>query len=126
MSTTAFWSRLGKRKYLILFLALVSLLAVQPLDQALGAGTIFYDVLFCLLAALVFVVVFHRGWQRPVALAVALALVAGNLGAHGLRGDVQVVAVVAYHCAAALFLGLAVVVILLDVFQQQVILADDR
>jgi hypothetical protein len=125
MSMSAFWRGAAKRKYLILFLALIVLLAMQPLGHGLGAGTIFDDVLFNLLAGLVFLVVFHRGWQRLVALVVVLALLAGNLGTHGFRGDLQVVAVVAYHGSVAVFLGFAVVVILRDVFQQQAILADD-
>jgi hypothetical protein len=113
-----------ERKYLVLLLLLVFVLAMQPLAHGFLVGLVLFDVLASLIVLSVFLIVFERRQERLVALLIALPAVAVNWAGYSLAGDPRVAAVVIYNGLVALFLAFAVTVILRGLFQQRVLRAD--
>jgi hypothetical protein len=116
---------LRERKYLVLFLTAVLLLAVQPLAHGFFAGVLLYDALLTLVAGLAFVIAFEQRRQRLVALVAGLTVVASNWAAYGLSGPLELASVLVYHCSVVLFFGFAVVVMLHTIFKHRVGRTDD-
>jgi hypothetical protein len=119
-----FMKALRERKYLVLLLLLVFLLAVQPLAHGLLLGMVLYDVLASLILLSVFIIVFERRQERLVALLIALPAVAVNWASYGLAGEPRVAAAVLFNGLVALLLAFAVTVILRGLFQKKVLRAD--
>jgi hypothetical protein len=116
---------LREHRYLVLFLALIVVLGVQPLAHGHVVGQVLFDVLVSLLLLVVFLVVFERRWQRVVALVPTVAALAGNWATYAWHGEAHRVAVLLFHSGVAAFFAFAVVVILHGIFSKKVIRGDD-
>src|SRR5262249_17633338 len=117
-------SGLRERRHLVLLLALVVGLVLQPLTHGWLFGLVVYDVLLTLLQPAVFLVVFERRWERLVALVLAAPALVTGCGGHGVSGRLQTVAWAIAHWFIVLFIGFAVVVILHGLFEEQAIRSD--
>ena len=116
----------GKAKHLVLLAAMIAMLIAQPLLGHLGltaAGA--FDLLFAAIGGYLFLSVFTERWQRRGGLALALPALASNFGFYVLPQQAQVALAMAFHGFTVLFLGLAVTVILRDIFRKHVIGADE-
>jgi hypothetical protein len=113
-----------QRKYLVLLLALIVLLVLQPLAHGPVGGLILFEVVATLVLLAIFLVVFERALHRLVALAAAATAIACNWAGYVLPGQAQVVSGSLYHGALVLFLSYAVVVILQGIFKQKAISSD--
>ena len=115
-----------KRKNLVLLVAMIAMLIAQPLfghlNLAAAAG---FDLLFVAISAYVFFIVFTERWQRRAGLALALPALASNFGFYVLPERAHVPLATTFHCFTILFLGLAVAVILRDIFRRRVIGGDE-
>jgi hypothetical protein len=116
---------LREHRYLVLFLAMIVVLAAQPLAHGSVSGLILYDVLVSLLLLVVFLVVFERRVQRVVAVVPIVTGIAGNWATYAMQGEANRAAVVLYHASVASFLAFAVVVILRGIFSKKAIRGDD-
>ncbi len=119
------FSRLRERKYLVLLVAIVALLVVQPLlvhwsvrTRVLG-DAVFMAVVFC-----VFLVVFEQRGERRLALSLVILGLSSLFVYHGGANRLQMAAIVSYHCLAVAFFGFAVTVILRRVFSRETIHSD--
>ena len=116
----------AKRKNLVLLVAMIALLITQPLvghlNLATAAGV---DLLFAAISVYVFFIVFTERWQRRLGLALALPALASNFGFYVLPERALVPLATTFHCFTILFLGLAVGVILREIFWRRVIGADE-
>ncbi|HXJ84112.1 MAG TPA: hypothetical protein VMS64_36185 [Candidatus Methylomirabilis sp.] len=116
----------GTRKHLLLLVAMISLLIAQPVlgHLSLVAGACF-DLLFGLISVYLFFILFAEPWERRGALALALPALAANFGFYVLPERDQIVVAVIFHSFTVLFLGLAVAVMLRDIFRKNMIGADE-
>jgi len=114
------------RKHLALLTALIGMLMAQPLvgHRSELAGAISDAVLTAICLYLLFIV-FGHGRERGIALALILPAIACNFGIYVLPDGIHVAAEFFYHCVMVGFLGLAVAVILRDIFRKSVISGDD-
>ena len=117
-------SGLRRRKYLILVLTAISLAIFQSFTHRVG-GPVVSDVLITLVVFLAAVVVF-TGWRER---AVALALVAAGIiinWCHYLwiPGEHPMLLGIAHHVLLFVFLGLAVIRILRNIFEGTAISGD--
>jgi hypothetical protein len=106
------------RKYLILLVVLVLLMALQPLAHGRFVGLLLFELLGILVLLTVFLVIFQSRAQRLAALITAAVAITSDWGTYALKGDARTAVVLLYHGALALFLAFAVVVILSRIFRQ--------
>ncbi len=116
---------LRARRYLVLLLALVAVALVQSFPRRAVLGPAVSDVMTALLLLGVFRVVFERRYERLVAIVALVAALAAMLGHYALAGRAEQALRLAFHGLAALFLALAVVAILANLFRQRSIRADE-
>jgi voltage-gated potassium channel len=116
----------AKRKHLLLLVGLIAMLVAQPIlgHRSLLTGALF-DGLFGAISLYLFFIVFTERRERRGALALVLPALASNVGLYGLPARTHVALAVSFHCFAVLFLGLAVAVILHDIFRKSVISGDE-
>jgi Ion channel len=121
----SFLNRLRQRKHLVLLLTLVSTIVVQPLAPRFLAGLVVYDVMRSLVVLTVFFIVFQRGRDRLVALVIGMPVFAGSWAPYILPDRFEAALGVIHHSFLVAFLGFAVATILRDIFERQVVRADD-
>ncbi|MGH7302175.1 MAG: hypothetical protein ACRELZ_02715 [Candidatus Rokuibacteriota bacterium] len=127
MTDAATILRAGRaRKYLVLLIALIVMLVVQPLlgHRSVAAGA-FFDGLLAMIAFFAFFIVFEKRWQRRVALALVLPALASNVALYVLPAPATWASAVGYHCFLIVFLAFVVAVILRGIFSKRVIQGDD-
>ena len=114
------------RKHLALLAALVAMLVLQPLvgHRSIAAGA-FFDAVLSGICLYMFFIVFAEWRQQRVALLLILPAFAGNIGIYLLPRGAQLVSEVIYHSSMVAFLGFAVIVILRDILQKNLIHGDD-
>ena len=116
---------LRRHKHAILLAALIVAALVESFShrQVLGPGL--SDLVIVTMLLLVFLIVFNRRVNRPVAFfAWATAVVAQ--GAHYLLpGDSEAPLRLIYHSAALVLVGYATLVLLRNIFEQRVVRVDD-
>jgi len=115
-----------RHRYLILLVALVSFLIVESFAHRVVLGAFMSDVLMTLAAFAVFLVVFEGWRERAFALVTALAALVFAWTRYLPLGEttVQVHSIV-HHTLMMVFLGFAVVVILINIFARRAATADD-
>jgi hypothetical protein len=104
-------------KYAVLLALLLSALAIQSSDARVGAAGLFSDALRTVVGVSIFLVVFDRPRLRSVMSGVLVVALAIGWGRHLLEGRFDFALSLAYNVAAALFLWVAVGVILRDLFR---------
>jgi hypothetical protein len=99
---------------------------LQPLvgHRSVAAGA-FFDAVLSGICLYMFFIVFAERRQRRVALLLILPAFAGNIGIYALPRGAALVSEVIYHTSMVAFLGFAVIVILRDILQKNVIHGDD-
>jgi hypothetical protein len=116
----------SQRKHLLLLVGLIAMLIAQPLLGHLSFLTgAFFDTLFGVICVYLFFIVFTEPWAQRGGLALALPALASNFGLYVLPDRSQVALAVIFHCFTVLFLGLAVAVILRQIFRKSVIRGDE-
>jgi voltage-gated potassium channel len=121
----SFLSGLRERKHFVLLLTLVLTIVVQPLARGFLAGVIIYDVMRTLVVFIVFFIVFQRGRDRHISLLIGFPVLVGGWAPHLLPERFETVLAVIHHGFLVAFLGAAVAMILRDIFERQVVRADD-
>jgi hypothetical protein len=120
-----FLNRLRERRYLVLLLALVLTIVVQPLAREFLAGLMIYDVLRTLVVLIVFFIIFQRRIGRFLSVAIGLPVLVGGWAPHLLPARFEMAFGVIHHSFLAVFLGFAVAMILRSLFERKVVQADD-
>jgi hypothetical protein len=112
-----------KRKYLILILTLVGLLAVESSTKRSAVAS---DFFITLVSLIVFLVVFKRGRERTVAFAAAAAALVLIWARYlPIPVESQPLFEVANHLLQVAFFGFAVVVILRNIFEAAAVTGDE-
>ena len=113
-------TRMGRHPALLA--GLVTLLVTQPLLAygSLATRILFDGVLAAVLLGVVFII-FERGWQRQLALALVLPAFAVYLAYYVLPDRMRVASLLSFNTLMISFIGLAVAVILRDIFRKSVI-----
>lgn len=114
------------RKHLALLIALVAMMAVQPLvgHRSVMGGAV-SDAVLAAICLYLFFIIFGVRWQQRAALAIFVPILASNFAVYLMPRGVHTAAEVVYHCFMVAFLGFAVAVILRDIFAKSVIRGDD-
>jgi uncharacterized membrane protein (UPF0136 family) len=117
--------RLPRKRHRVLLLAIAGMLVVQPLAHGILGGLIAYDILLTLVLLGAFAVVFARGRERFVSLALTLAAIISSWATYGITDNYQFACATVHYGATIAFTGFAVSVILRGVFSHKVIETDD-
>jgi len=117
-------TRMGRHPALLA--GVVTLLITQPLLAygSLATRILFDGVLAAVLLGVVFII-FERGWQRQLALALVLPAFAVYLAYYVLPDRMRVASTLLFNTLLIAFIGLAVAVILRDIFRKSVIRGGD-
>ena len=117
---------LHSHKYAILLAAIIGVMLVESFSHRLLLGPVASDLVVLSTQLLVFLIVFERRGSRLVGLIAFATAVASALAHHVLPPTYpQVPLRLIYHSALLLLLGLAVIVILRNIFAQRVVRSDD-
>jgi len=109
-----------------LLAGLVTLLVMQPLLAYGGLATrILFDGMFALVLLGVVFVIFGQRWERKLALVLGLPMFAVYLAHYVLPDRMRVASALLFNAFMIAFVGLAVAVILRDLFRKSVIRGDD-
>jgi hypothetical protein len=112
-----------RRKYLVLIVMLVGVLAVESSTKRSAVGS---DFFITLVSLTVFLVVFKRGRERTVAFAAAAAALALIWSRYlPISAEARTLLEVANHGLQVAFFGFAVVVILRNIFEATAVTGDD-
>ncbi|MGH7164604.1 MAG: hypothetical protein ACREIS_03645, partial [Nitrospiraceae bacterium] len=105
-----------------LLAALVTMLVAQPLLAYGGLATrILFDGMFAAVLLGVLFIIFGRGWERQLALVLVLPAFAFYLAYLVLPDRMRVASALLFNTLMIAFMGLAVAVILRDIFRKRVI-----
>jgi voltage-gated potassium channel len=119
-----YFAELRERKHVVLLLVSILMLIAQPLAHGIVAGLVVYDVLLTLVLLGVFLIIFKPGWERHLALVIAVPTIISRWAAYALASDYQWIAAVVHHGLVLVFLSLAVGLILRGLFEGKVIRTD--
>ncbi|MGH7478685.1 MAG: ion channel, partial [Candidatus Methylomirabilales bacterium] len=109
-----------------LLAALVTMLVAQPLLAYGGLATrILFDAMYALVLLGVLFIIFGRGWERKLALVLVLPAFALYLAYLVLPDRMRVASEVLFNAFMIAFMGLAIAVILRDIFRKSVIGGND-
>jgi hypothetical protein len=105
-----------------LLAALVTMLVMQPLLAYGGLATrILFDAMFAAVLLGVLFIIFGRGWERKLALVLVLPAFALYLAYLVLPDRMRVASALLFNAFMIAFMGLAIAVILRDIFRKRVI-----
>ena len=116
---------LNAHKHAILLAALLWMVLVQSFSHRDVLGPVFSDLTLGIMMLLVFLIVFHRRMNRLVASIALVTAVVANLAHYALPGFAELPLRLIHHSAELLLVGFATLVILLNIFEQQVVRIDD-
>ena len=115
-----------QHKYLLLLAATVCVLIVEASARRSFLGPFASDLLIAALALGVFLVVFHRRWTRIAAFLAASASIVFSFSRYlPIPPEYSSIQTVAHHLLMAAFLGIAVAVILDNIFAARTISGDE-
>jgi len=112
---------LNAHKHAILLAALLWMVLVQSFSHR----PVLSDLTLGIMMLLVFLIVFHRRVNRLVASIALVTAVVANLAHYALPGFTELPLRLIYHSALLLLVGFATLVILRNIFEQQVVRIDD-
>ena len=117
--------RLSEHRHLLLLGATLLVLVTQPLvAPGSSVARLVYELLVALTAVGVLLVVFTFGWERRVAVMLAVPAIVLTVFRYALPEGILAPYVVTYHASVALFLAFAVGVIVRDIFLVRAITLD--
>lgn len=115
-----------RHRYLILLIALMAFTVVESFANRALLGAVASDVLLTLAACAVFIVVFEGRRERAFALVTAVAAIVfawtRNLPLGATTTELHSLI---HHALMVVFLGFAVIVILVNIFASRAVTADD-
>lgn len=117
--------RLGERKYLALLAVMVVIAILEPLSFAWPqSAQLIGGAIVLVINIAVLLVVFETRWERGLAFFLLASLISANI-MHEVVSDQRQIGAIVFHSLAAVFLALAVTVILKRIFQRQAIRTDE-
>jgi hypothetical protein len=112
--------RAAARRHLVLLIALVAMLVVQPMLAHRGTEVADLSNLgFAVVYAYVLVVLFEDPRRRRIAIVLFLPTVASNFAQYAVPDAARSIAAVAFHVAVIGFLGYTVLVVLHDLLHRR-------
>jgi hypothetical protein len=115
---------LQRHRHLLLLIAAMIGLAVQPLIRWPGSSPVIYDLFAYLLLLAIFLAIFERRTERIVAVVIGIPALTGNFIELTSTGTTKLAGALVYHGLVMAFIGYAVVIILRGVFRSGRIGAD--
>jgi hypothetical protein len=113
-----------RRKFQALFVALVLLLVIYPVLRGVYEGRVLFDALFTAVFLAAFLVVFTQRGSRILSLVLGIPTLIGAWIGYALPGLPPPPLAAGFHLAAALFLVLAVVMILRTINREATVSTD--
>lgn len=121
---TSLSQRYGSRRFLVLLIALVLLLVIQPMARGYSARSPIFFALSTLALVAAILSLCQGRWPTWLALVLGIPALLGRTVAYVLSGNGDQLALLTDHCVEILFLGFVAVMILRSILSQEQITMD--